>query len=143
MSHPLTTPTERSPRASHDDARAEEGVRVALLEESIDISKRLEETGRIRIAKTVRIESVPVELESTRRFFDVTRRSIGELREECPPAERREGDATVYSVVREVPVVVTRYELVEEIVVTPRRETDRSTELVDRRAEQIEIERRD
>lgn len=105
------------------------------------MSKRLEETGRVRIVKRVETETIPLSLDSVETEYTVERRPVGELYDERPAATRREGDATVYSVIREVPVVVTRYELVEEIVVTPQTSTTDETHEVERRVERVEVER--
>lgn len=141
MSHPSALDNNSSARPALDETRISEEASIAVVEESLTVTKQAEVTGRVRISKTVETESVPFELATTHRSYDVSRRSVGELREECPPATRLEGVSTVYSVVREVPVVVTRYELVEEIVVTPREETEQKTEVVDRRVERVDIER--
>ena len=137
-----TAPSERlvgAPTGGDGSLQSERVIPV--IQEVISVRRDVETTGHVRITKHVDTEELEVDLESVTRSFDVERRPVGRLLDEPPPAVRRDGDQTLYSVVREVPVVVTRYEVVEELVVTPRETRTPQTEQVERRAERVEVER--
>ena len=119
----------------------EESTVVPVIVEQLDVRIEEHTTGRIRIQKHVDTERHEVPTERIDRGFRVERQAVGKLLDEAPPAVRQEGDATVYTVVREVPVVVTRYELVEEIRVVPEVERSSSKEHVELRRERVDIRR--
>ena len=119
----------------------QEAVVVPVVAEELAVGKREEVTARVALDKRVEIEPVRLDLERVDRQYDVTRRLVGTVSDAPPPPTRREGDAVVYSVVREVPVVVTRYELVEEVVVTPRVTVTPEPTVVHRRVERVAVER--
>ena len=133
-------PTKHASPAA-DVAAGGDGIVVEVIAEELAVGKREEVTARVAIDKRVALEPVRLDLERVDRRYDVTRRPVGTLSDTPPPATRREGDAVVYSVVREVPVVVTRYELVEEVVVTPRVTVTPEPTVVHRRVERVAVER--
>lgn len=114
---------------------------ISVIEEELSVGKREVITGRVRLEKHVDTEEITFDLERVDRSFSVERRPVGQVYDTPPEAVRQEGDATVYAVIREVPVVVTRYELVEEIVVSARREVTSEAQTVQRRVERVDIER--
>ena len=146
MSLPSPTPTNES-AAQREAARSTGGEQlveehvIPVIAEELSVTRHTDVTGLLRLTKHVDTEEVELDLDTVRRDFEIERRPIGRLSDEAPPAVRREGEQTIYSVVREVPVVVTRYELVEELVVTPRERKTTQTETVGRRVERVEVER--
>ena len=141
MTEAETAPTLPHAAGAAEPRREREEVVVQVVAEELAVDTRQEVTGRVTLDKRVALEPVRLDLERVDRHYDVTRRPVGTLSDAPPPATRREGDAVVYSVVREVPVVVTRYELVEEVVVTPRVTVTPEPTVVHRRVERVAVER--
>ena len=142
MIRPTDTP-QRPVTAREDAVGSAEELTVERIEERLTIGKRLVTTGEVTLRKTVELGEEHVTLQRLETDYEVERVAVGTLRDEAPAAIRELPDGTiVYAVVREVPVVVTRYELVEEIHVRPRhRATDEDYVLPVRR-ERIDIERK-
>jgi uncharacterized protein (TIGR02271 family) len=87
---------------------------IALVEETLSISKRRVETGRVRIG--IRTESNEVQAEASLldQYVEVERIPIGREVAEIPVV-REEGDVTVYPVLEEILVVEKRLVLKEEV----------------------------
>ena len=131
------------PTPPHEEDSLTEKVTIPLIEEDIRISSERVVTGEVQIAKTVSLEEVELELTRSEHGYDIERRAVKRMHDTVPPAVRTEGDATIYSVVREVPVVVTRYEVIEEIVVRNRTTAVADHQTVFARKEQIDVRRKD
>jgi len=113
---------------------------IPLLEESVSISKRSVERGRVRI--DVRVSQREQVLEQTlqRRDVEVERVPINRVVETVPVA-RQEGDVMIIPVVEEEVVMVKRLVLREEIHVR-QRTTQRTEQFsVTVRSESAEISR--
>lgn len=119
-----------------------EALTIDVVKEEIAVGKELVETGRVQIAKTVLTEDVNVQLEHLERGVDVERRPIDETYDEMPESTVHLDDgAILYRVIREVPVVVMRYAVTEEIIVRPRQTTNAETVAVPVRREQVDVRR--
>ena len=92
-------------------------VVVPLAEETLSVSKREVETGRVRVALTVEAGTVVARETLRGRRIAVERVPIGRMLTEGEPAPQRreEGDTLVVPVVEEVAVVVRRLALREEV----------------------------
>ena len=140
-------PTDFPTADTHDRTAAtqlvdESVVVVPVVREEVSVGKRVVATERVDVAKTVEVDEVELDLETRHRGYDVERRAVHSMHDVPPEPVRREGDATIYAVVREVPVVVTRYELVEEVVVRPVATAETHPSVVPARRERIDIVRR-
>ena len=121
--------------------RAEEAV-LDVVREEVSVSKEVVETGRVDLIKTVTIEEVPVTVQRMDSGYDVERRAVGELFDEAPASTTELPDGTiVYRVIREVPTVVTRYEVVEEVHVRPTHIAHDDHHVVPVRVEHVEVRR--
>lgn len=134
--------TQSAGGATVRELAAEEEISVPVVEERLDIQKRVNETGGVRIHKHVseRVQDVEVPLVQDRVTVD--RVAINRVIEQVPEI-REEGDLTIIPVVEEQLVVVKQLVLREEIHI--RRERTRSvhSEQVTLRKEDITIERLD
>lgn len=129
---------------TRDEALAEEsrGLTMPVIQEELDISKRVVQTGAIRLRKIVHEEVVtvdePFEFEET----EVERVSIGRD-VDAEVAVRREGDVVIYPVVEERLITRKQLVLVEEIRVTRRTRSKTLTQQVTLRREEVIGERLD
>jgi stress response protein YsnF len=92
-------------------------VVIPLAEETIAVSKREVETGRVHVALTTETETVVAREMLRGRRVEVERvpvnRTLAEG--EPPPQSREEGDTLVVPVIEEVAVVVKRLVVREEV----------------------------
>jgi hypothetical protein len=111
---------------------------VPVISEEATVGKRTVEVGRTVVAKTVEQEIQPIETVLTHDEVSVERVPIN-IYVDAVPAVRVEGDTTIFPVLREVAVVVTRLLVVEEVRVTKRfaRHVDRQEVPV--RVEHVEV----
>ena len=99
-----------------ENAPPDEAV-IPLAEETIAVSKREVETGRVHVALTTETETVVAREVLRGRRVEVERvpvnRTLAEG--EPPPQSREEGDTLVVPVIEEVAVVVKRLVVREEV----------------------------
>ena len=117
-------------------------VAIPIVEEQLEVSRRVVETGgAVRIRKVVHDDHVSVAESRRTETVEVTRKPIGR-RVDGPVAVRYEGDVTIFPVVQERLVISKQLVLVEELHVrrVPRIE-DVPKEVTLRREEAI-VERR-
>jgi len=117
-------------------------VVVPVVQEELDIQTRKTETGRVRINKTVQEREVVVNEPSVHEEVEVERVPIDQFVDEPLPI-RHEGDTMIIPVLEEVPVVVKRLKLKEELHVTKRQVTTPHSQPVQLRREEVTIERVD
>src|SRR5688500_8870071 len=92
---------------------------IAIVEERAVVRKEVEVTGAVRVTQRVHTERQQVSTDLTSEEVEVERVPCDQL-VEGPIPERQEGDTLVLSVVEEVPVVVIRFRLVEEVRISRR-----------------------
>src|SRR3954469_12945187 len=113
---------------------------IPLLEETLRITKKRRETGRVRVAVTTGEETRLVEEVLRRRSVEVERVPIGRQVAEPPPV-REEGDTLVIPVLEEVLVVERRLVLREEVRLRLRTDERHETLPVTLRRQDARIER--
>ena len=113
---------------------------IPVIEENIHIGKKVVETGRVRIVKTVNEEEALVEAALLQEEVQVERVPVNQYIETAP-AVRYEGDVMIIPVIQEVVVIEKRLMLVEEIRVNKHQTESKVTETVMLRKEEIHIER--
>ncbi len=137
-------PNEDDQLASDAEARRlgadEPETVVPLFIEEVALSKRLVETGRVRISTTTRQEEQVLDEVLKQEDIQVERRAIGRPIESVP-GMREEGDTIIVPVVEEVVVVERRLILKEEIHIKRVRGTKRYQERVVLRRQEAVIER--
>lgn len=117
-------------------------VVIPVVQETVEFEKHTRPTGIVHVHRRVHEEpeDIDVPLESVE--VEVERIPVGRWID-GPMAERQEGDTTVIPVIEEVPVVVMRLRLVEEVRVTRRRVTRRYRDRVHVRRTEVAVERED
>ncbi|HJU04329.1 MAG TPA: DUF2382 domain-containing protein [Nitrospiraceae bacterium] len=119
-----------------------ETVVVPVVQEDLNIEKRKIETGRVRLTKTVREREVVVEDPFMREEVEIERVSIDRFIEQ-PIEARYEGETLIIPVLEEVPVVVKRLKLKEELRITRQQIRTPHSQSVRLRSEEVTIERTD
>lgn len=115
----------------------EESLVIPLVEETVQVEKRVHERGRVRISQRVREEHVHVEEPLVSERVEVERVPVGRY-VEVAPEPRYEGDTLVLPCVEEVLVVERRLRLREEVRV--RRVQQRETFVQDIPVRKTEVE---
>ena len=113
---------------------------VPVVEETLVVEKRIVETGKVRIKKTIQEYQEILDEPLAVHTFDiehvVLNRSI-----DAPPAIRQDGETTIYPVVEEQVVLTKQLILKEEIRVTKRNTERRDNQVVTLRREHVVVER--
>lgn len=132
--------TYRLPVAFRTLLEGGEILRMPIVEESLDVSKRVRETGRVRLTKHVETRQEVVDEPLLREEVEIERVPVGRYID-APVAVRYEGDTTIVPVFEEVLVVEKRLLLKEELHITKRRTERRQQQDVTLRSERVEVER--
>ncbi|HVG41166.1 MAG TPA: YsnF/AvaK domain-containing protein [Chitinophagaceae bacterium] len=114
---------------------------LPVIEEQIQIDKKLIETGKVHIAKKVSSHETSITIPLRQEEFDIERKPINQVVTTPPPPIRYEGDTMIIPVMREVMVIEKRYELLEEIRVTKRTSEKAEVQRVTLLKEDITINR--
>jgi uncharacterized protein (TIGR02271 family) len=127
------------------EAHADEGGHIPLavvpvIEEELRVGKRVVETGRVRVTKTVHEHEEVLDEPLMREEYDVERVPIDEF-VDGPVGPRHEGETLVVPVLEEVLVVEKRLVVREELRITRRRTEERETHRVKLLGEEVSVER--
>src|SRR4028118_116704 len=74
---------------------------IPVIEEQLQVGKKVVETGSVRINKIVREEEVNVETPVVVEKLDIERIPINQYVESAPPAVRYEGDVMIVPILEE------------------------------------------
>lgn len=96
------------------DVPTPEVTRIPLVEESVQIDKRVVETGRVQVRTFVDDEQVHITDALKREIVDVERIAIGQM-VDVAPSVREEGEFLIVPIVEERLVIEKRLFLVEEL----------------------------
>lgn len=118
-----------APALAQEPGGAEAALEVVLpvMAERLQVSKRLQDTGGVRVTTQVRERAEEIEVPLRREEIDVQRLPVGRYIDE-PAQTRFEGDTLIVPVMEEVLVVEKRLLLKEELyvrrsaIVAPHRE---------------------
>jgi len=102
---------------------------VPLLSEEISVSRRIVETGVVKVSTVTRGREVLVDEPVVHERVEVERIPVGRFVDAFPDV-REEGDTTIIPVIEEVIVVEKRLRLKEEVHLRRVRVTDQHQELV-------------
>jgi stress response protein YsnF len=119
---------------NHDD------VAIPLVEERLVTSKRVVETGRVKVRTIVEEEESQVREQLSRAVVDVERVAVYREVDSAPPT-REEGDTTIISIVKEVVVVTKKLVVTEEIRIRRRQIVEEHSEPVVLRSQRAVVER--
>ena len=124
------------------DFVAESGgqVTVPLIEERLQVGRRVVPTGKVRLRKSVQEFETALNEPLAVRTFDIERVILNQPVESAPGV-RVEGDTTIYPLLEEQLILTRQLVLKEEVRVT-RRDTERlDTQVVTLRREHLVVER--
>jgi len=110
-----------------------------VVREEVRIGKEDIVTGEVIVSKKVESDDVAFDLTTTTQGITVERRAVNQRFDTLPEAVQVNGDTTTYRVIREVPTVVTHYEVVEEIVVRKQKSENTRSEVVPVRRERVDV----
>lgn len=114
---------------------------VPVIAERLRVGRRRVAVGRVRLTKVTRTREVVVDETGARDEVVVRRVPVGRFVDR-PVPDRYVDGTLIVSVLEEVPVVVTRLRIVEELHITKRRTRVRRPRRVTLRREEPIIERR-
>ena len=117
-------------------------VAIPLVEERLITSKRVVETGRVKVQTIVDERETLVQEQLSRVEIDIERVPMNVEVEAVPPV-RDEGDVTIIPVVQEVLVVTKKLMLTEELRIRRRRSTQEHSEPVKLRSQRAIVERQE
>lgn len=115
--------------------------KIPVMEESLQLNIRKEETGRLRATKQVHEEPLIVSGPVLDESVKVERVTLNQYIDEAPLPVRHEGDTMIIPVVKEELVVSTRLILVEEIRITRHQVESTVEKPITLRKEEVTISR--
>jgi uncharacterized protein (TIGR02271 family) len=113
---------------------------VPVVEEELRVGKRVVETGRVRVHKTVREHEETVDEPLMREEYDVERVPV-EAYVDAPVGPRYEGETLIVPVLEEVLVVEKRLLVREELRITRRRTEEHNPQSFKLLSEEVSVER--
>jgi len=113
---------------------------IPIIQEQATVSKRVVETGRVRIGKRVREYEEIVDVPNIQEEVRVERVPINKMVDAAPDV-RTEGDTTIVPVVEERYVVEKRLFVVEELHIRKERHETHNPQKVRVLKEEVEVER--
>ena len=127
------------------DVASGDSMVVPVIEEFLQVSKRVVDRGGWRITRRVESREETVDEPLVREDVRIERRPVDRLlpADQPPPAIRHEGDVMVVPVLEEVLVVEKRLVLREELLVHRERTEFRAPQQVLLRREQVSVDRID
>lgn len=114
---------------------------IPVIEEQAHVTRKVVESGKVRISKNVREDEVLVDVPIVHEEVDVQRVPVNQYVDQAPPAVRYEGDKMIITVLREELVLVKRIKVVEELHIINRKTEEHNTQPISLRTEEINIER--
>ena len=103
-------------RSENDTGFNPEARTIKVMQEFATIDREVIETGKLRITKTVTEETVGVNIPIVNESYEVKHVSVPyKILDQPPTSVVQDEDTTIITVVREISVVVKKYEVIEEI----------------------------
>jgi uncharacterized protein (TIGR02271 family) len=124
-----------------ESATSDNKITIPILEEQLTVGKKVIETARVRLSKTINESIESLEIPLTEEEIVVNRVPKNELLDVMPAASRYEGDVMIIPVLKEVAVIEKRIMLVEEIHVSKKQTEKTETREVTLRKEEIKVTR--
>lgn len=120
--------------------RTDDQTVIPLIEEQLDITKRIVPTSLVRLRKGVEEFNAVMDETLAVRTYDIERVLLNQVIETAPPV-RTEGDTTIYPLVEERLVITRELILKEEVRVTRRDAERHDTQTIPLRREHLIVER--
>jgi uncharacterized protein (TIGR02271 family) len=119
----------------------ENSFTLPVVEETVHVDQKTIETGKVKISKTVKVDTETVNLLQVQEEVQIERIAINEFVQTPPPPLRYEGDTIVIPVLQEVMVTEKRLLLIEEVRITKQKVESKESEEVVLRKEEIKVQR--
>src|SRR4051812_21323430 len=110
-----------------------------VLQEQVNIDKKIVESGKVLIHKKVHEENKDIEVPVSHEEVEIKKIVVNKYGTEVPPV-RYEGNTTIIPVMKEVAVNEKKLLLVEEVHVTKHAVQKKEERTVPLRKEEIEVE---
>lgn len=136
----ITTPLTDGPFVWAADSTPVDIRQIPVIEQQLQVTTRILETGRVRPTKTVHEQGTIVTIPLQQEQYTLERMALNAYVDQMPTTGQ-EGEMTNYPVVKEVLVVQKRFLLSEEIRVTRQQTQTQQTQTVRLRRETLTIER--
>jgi uncharacterized protein (TIGR02271 family) len=125
---------------ARDETNFDRHTILPVVQEELEVQKRVVESGRIRVNKKVETTESIVDEPLLRQGFDIQKIPVNRIIDEVP-TPRYDGATLVLPILEEVLVVEKRLVLREEVRITPQREEVRDPQTHSLRREHVEVER--
>lgn len=112
-------------------------IKVPVIEEKLHVEKRIVESGKVHISKTVNEHQEQINIPLNHEQINIERIAINKYIEIMPDAVKYEGETMIIPVIREV--IEKRILLVEEIRVTKQVIQTQQNQEITLRTEQVHI----
>jgi uncharacterized protein (TIGR02271 family) len=113
-----------------------------VIQERTVVHNEMVETGKVHINKSISKEDVNVNTPIINETYHIERVPVkGQILDTPPPSMRYEGEVMIIPVLKEIPVVVKRYEVVEEIRITKKQTETPLIQKVTLSKQNINVER--
>jgi len=119
----------------------ENSFTLPVVEETVNLEKKTIETGKVKISKTVNVDTEIVNLLQVQDEVQIERIPINEFVQTPPSPLRYEGDTIIIPVLQEVMVTEKRILLIEEVRITKRKVESKESQEVVLRKEEIKVQR--
>ena len=127
--------------SSRNEVREDTTGVIPVIEEHVEITKKVIERARVRLSKRVNESVESFDIPLTEEEIVVKRVQKNELVDTAPASMRYEGDVMIIPVLKEVAVIEKRIMLVEEIHVSKYKYDKNEARQVVVRKEEVHIER--
>ena len=115
---------------------------IPVIQERTVVHSEMVETGKVHINKSITREDVNVNTPIINEVYNIERVPVkGQILDVPPPSVRYEGEVMIIPVLKEIPVVVKRYEVVEEIRITKKKTETPLIQKVTLSKQNINVER--
>lgn len=130
-------------RPDQEDKELSKGetMTIPVIQEFVNASKKVIETGKIHIKKEVVTEESTVNIPLNTESYKIERVPVKDRIFDDPPQVRQEGDEMIIPVIREVVEIKTRYEVTEEIHLIKNKSVTDHSEKVSLKKEKVTVER--
>lgn len=124
-----------------DEIKDDASPVLPVMEERVEISKKVVEKAKVRLSKTVHEHLESYDIPLSEEQIIVKKVPKNEIVDTIPEGVRYEGDVMIIPVLKEVAVIEKRIMLVEEIHVSKYKYDKTETRQVTVRNEEVQVER--
>jgi uncharacterized protein (TIGR02271 family) len=119
----------------------ENSFTLPVVEETVHVEKKTIETGKVKVSKTVKVDTETVNLLQVQEEVQIERIPINKFIQTPPPPLRYEGDTIIIPVLQEVMVTEKRLLLIEEVRITKQKVESEEVQEVILHKDEIKVQR--